>query len=309
MRSANARGALFMSVSMAAFAINDGFLKLTFQDMSVLQAVFLRGAFASAILLALVARRDLLFYRPPRRDVGPISLRAFGEVGATAAFMAALANMPIANATAVLQAAPLAVTMAAALILGERVGWRRWTAIGVGFVGMLFIVQPGTEGFDVFALFAVAAVVFIVVRDLGTRQMSDSVPKVWASALSAVVIFLCAAILMPLVGWRSLGLLEWALVASAAVFLVIGYFTNVISMREGEVSVVAPFRYTVLIWALVIGYVLFAEIPGPTTLFGAAIVTLAGLYTLWREHRLGRDVAARASARPFGGGTRGQKHL
>lgn len=293
---------------MAGFAINDGFLKLTFDNISVVQAIFIRGVIASAILLVLVVRNGELLYVPKRRDFWPIGLRAFGEIGATASFMAALANMPIANATAVLQAAPLAVTMAAALFLGEKVGWRRWSAIGVGFAGMFLIVQPGTEGFDAFALFAVASVIFIVIRDLGTREMSDDVPIYWASGLSAVLIMAGAGLLLPIAGWQTPGGADWALVASAAVFLVVGYTTNVVSMRLGDVSVVAPFRYTVLVWALIIGYLFFDEVPDWLTLSGAAVVIAAGLYTLWREHRVGQDMAARASARPFGDGTSGQRH-
>jgi len=298
--SDNARGSLLMSASMAGFAINDGMMKVAFETIPVAQTLFMRSLFASAILLAMAWATGALAFRPRRRDRGPLVLRAVGEIGATGSFMMALAHMPLANATAVLQAAPLAVTMGAALFLGERVRWRRWSAIGVGFLGMLVIVQPGTEGFDAYAIFAVIAVVFITVRDLGTRQMSAETPTLFASAMSAFLILLGAGLLIPIEGFEPMGAPELALTLGAGLFVIVGYVTNVGSMRVGDVGAVSPFRYTVLVWALIIGYVLFGDVPGPATLVGAAIVVAAGLYTLWRERSVGQDAAATASSRPFG---------
>lgn len=295
----NMRGALLMTGSMAAFVVNDTMMKVTFETLPVAQTLFFRGLFASLLLVAMAGATGALTYRPKRQDRWPLILRLTGEVGATASFMLALSNTPIANAVAVLQAAPLFVTMAAALFLGEIVRWRRWSAIGVGFIGMLVIVQPGAEGFDAYALFAVITVIFITLRDIGTRNLSEGTPTLWASATSALVVTIGAGLIIPLEGWEPMGGQEFMLSIGASFFVIIGYITHVGSVRFGEISAVAPFRYTVLVWAIILGFVVFGEIPNALTLLGSAIVTGAGLYTIWRERAVGQDEAARSSARPF----------
>ncbi len=300
----NVRGAILMTVSMAAFVVNDTMMKVTFETLPVAQTLFFRGLMASSMILAMAAYTGALRYRPPRRDRWPLALRLIGEVGATSSFMLALANTPIANAVAVLQAAPLFVTMAAALFLGETVRWRRWSAIGVGFIGMLIIVQPGAEGFDAYALYAVLTVLFITARDIGTRNLSEGTPTLWASATSALVVTVGAGLIIPLEGWRPMGRSEFALSFGASLFVIIGYVTHVGSVRLGEISAVAPFRYTVLIWALMLGFFVFGEMPNALTLLGSVIVTAAGLYTIWREQAVGQSDAARAVSRPFGSDVR-----
>ncbi|MEM9220964.1 MAG: DMT family transporter [Pseudomonadota bacterium] len=295
-----------MMVSMGAFNLNDGFMKLSFEQLGVSQALFMRGCVATVILLAAALYTGAWRYVPARGERGPLALRAVGEIFATGSFMVALAHMPIANATAVLQAAPLAVTMAAATILGERVGWRRWSAIGVGFIGMLIILRPGTAGFDVYAIAAVIAVVFMTVRDLGTRAMSRRTPTVFASLMSAILITVGAAVVIPFEGWRPVDGLHLGYMLAAGTFVFAAYFTNVLAVRTGEISAVAPFRYTVLLFALGVGYLFFGDVPDRVMLLGAAIVVAAGLYTLWREQQMGHRFAAAGSARPFGGGVHGR---
>ncbi|WMS44169.1 DMT family transporter [Acuticoccus sp. MNP-M23] len=297
--SDNAKGALLMCVSMGAFCINDGFMKENFETSPVAQTIFIRGLFASAILVAWAQATGALRFRPARHEIRPLVFRSIGEILGTASFMMALSHMPLANATAVLQGAPLAVTMAAALFLGEKVGWRRWSAIMVGFIGMLVMLRPGGADFDLYAIFAVFAVLFIVLRDLGTRGMSAATPTLYASAISAVCITVVSGLVIPFEGWKVPVGREALLAACSAAFIIVGYVTNVGSMRFGDVSAVSPFRYTVLIWALLIGYFGFGQVPDTMTLIGAAIVVAAGLYTLWREQIRGQDIGARSSARPF----------
>lgn len=301
----NVRGAILMTVSMGAFVINDTMMKVTFETLPVPQVIFFRGLFASMLLILMAAFTGALSFRPPRRDFWPLVFRCIGEIGGTASFMMALANTPIANAVAVLQAAPLFVTMAAALFFNETVGWRRWSAIGVGFIGMLIIVQPGAADFDAYVLFAVLTVLFIVGRDLATRNLSRSTPAVWASALSAMVVTCGAGLLVPIEGWQPMGSNEIMLALGASVFVIIGYITQVGSVRFGDISAVAPFRYTVLIFAMILGFLVFGEVPGWLTIFGAVIVCGAGLYTIWRERARGITIAASAPSRPFVDGIRG----
>ena len=299
--SENARGALLMTGSMGCFVLNDTLMKVAFESVPVAQTLFFRGVFASLMLIAMAVHTGAIRYKPTRDDVKPFILRAIGEVGATASFMMALYNMEIANAMAVLQAAPLAVTVGAALFLGERVRWRRWSAIGVGFIGMLVIVRPGTEGFDAYALFAVLSVIFIAIRDLATHEMSRDVPTVFASVISALLVTVGAGVLIPIEGWAPMGGSDTLHIFGAGVAIVIGYVTSVSAMRMGEVSAVSPFRYTVLLWALLWGFLFFHTLPDAMTFLGAGIVVAAGLYTLWRERSVGQSTATYASNRPFDG--------
>jgi drug/metabolite transporter (DMT)-like permease len=299
----NTRGALFMALSMAGFACNDAIMKYTFETMPLAQGVFLRGLFATALVGALAWRARALFYVPRRGERLPLLFRTIGELGATASFMIAIANMPIAAATAVLQAAPLGVTLAAALFLAEPVGWRRWTAILVGFGGVLIMIRPGTDDFNLFAAVAFITVCFIVVRDLTTRAMGPRVPTLFASFLTASSVTLTAGLLSPIEGWRPVSGEIMALYAAAAGFIIVGYVFITVAMRLGDVSAVSPFRYAVLLWALVLGLIVFKEVPSLPTLAGAAIVVAAGLYTLWREQTVARRrTAATASTRPFAPG-------
>lgn len=288
--SDNVRGALFMSISMAGFALNDALIKLISAELDLYQIIFLRGIFVTLLMGILIQRRGGLFYLPSRHDAGIMAVRAAGEIGGTLCFLTALFNMPIANATAILQALPLAVTLAAALFLGEKVGWRRYTAISVGFSGVLIIVRPGGEGFNAYALWAVAAVGFIVLRDLTTRRLSPGIPSAYVALSSSVAITTVGGLLSLTVPWQPVSGSALALLAGAAGFLFFGYLFAVMTMRAGEVSFVSPFRYSVLIWAMVLGLLLFGEVPDGWTVIGSLVVVGMGIYTFYRERLLNRHV-------------------
>jgi len=227
----------------------------------------------------------VLTYRVAGADRWRLGVRMAAEVGATACFLNALFHMPIANATAILLVMPLAVTLAGALVLGERVGWRRYTAILVGFVGVLVIVRPGGAGFNAYALSALAAVGFLVVRDLVTRRFAKDVPSVFVALATAVAITVLGALVSLAGTWVPLAVDDVAVLAAAAVCLVVGYLFGVMTMRVGDIGFVSPFRYTVLIWALLLGVVVFGEVPDALTLVGSALVVATGLYTFHRERR------------------------
>ena len=191
MMTDNLRGAALMAASMAAFTFNDALIKLVAETIPLFQMVFLRGVSAT-VLVALLAWRMGAFARPiPRVDRGLVALRILAEVCIFIPFIIALTHMPLANVTAILQAVPLTITLAGALFLGEAVGWRRWVAILVGFAGVLLIVRPGGDGFNIYALLALAAVAGITLRDVVTRKLSADVPLcrlryglLWRSAVS-----------------------------------------------------------------------------------------------------------------------------
>jgi S-adenosylmethionine uptake transporter len=261
-------------------------MKLVTQDLPMFQTLFLRGLITCALLAALASVQGGIQIRIRGRDRMFIGLRTLGDIGATLTFLTALINMPLANLTALVQSVPLAVTLAGALFLRQPVGWRRLLAILVGFAGVLLIVRPGAEGFDRYSLIALVSVGFVVLRDLSTRQVSGAVRSASLSFVSALVITTMGAIGTSFETWAPVGAGDMVRISVSAVGVVGGYMFVVLAMRTGDVAVVAPFRYSSLVWALIVGYVVFGDFPRPLTLVGAAIVVGTGLFTFYRERRL-----------------------
>lgn len=272
-----------MAGAMAAFTVNDTFLKLLGTDLPLFQILLLRGIGVS-LLLAAIAWSTGTFQIPPlARDRWLILVRSVAEAAAAWFFITALFHMPIANVSAILQALPLTVTLAAALFLSEPVGWRRFSAIGVGFLGVYLIVRPGGQDFTIDSLYAVASVLCVTVRDLTARQLSHSVPSMTVALGTGVIVSLFAAIGSLFTDWQPIGGKQWIYLAGTVVMVLGGYIFSVMAMRVGEIGAVAPFRYTSLIVALITGWFVFGDWPDDLTLIGAGIVVATGLFTLWRE--------------------------
>lgn len=292
------RGALFMAVSMAGFTINDAITKTASEAMNMGQVMFVRGVFATLFIGAVAWYRDALAI--PRVALQPhVIVRVLGEVGGTVAFLVALAHLPLANVSAVLQALPLAVTMGAALVFDEPVGWRRWLAISAGFLGVLVIVRPGFEGFNVYALSALLCVAFCTVRDLATKRIPTEIPTLLVSTATAGAVAAIGLVLIPVMGgWSPLRATETGLLAGAALLLVFGYQFIILAMRTGDISFIAPFRYTALLWALALGFLVFGDVPDSAMIVGASLVVGSGLYALYRERVVGRRRPAAESTSP-----------
>lgn len=279
---------MFMVVAMAAFTFNDTLTKLASQTINAGQVMLVRGLFATTLISLLAWQQGALkgagqFWHPM------VFLRLVGEVGGTICFLAALPHLPLANISAVLQALPLAVTMGAALFLGEGVGWRRWLAIVAGFGGVLVIVRPGFEGFNAFSLLALLSVAFCAVRDLATRKIPDHVPSLFVSAVTTIVITATGALtIVPFGGWVPMSFELVLSLGAAAVLVLIGYQFVIMAMREGEISFIAPFRYTALIWAITLSVIVFRDIPDLAMMAGAAVIVASGLYSLYRERIVGK---------------------
>jgi drug/metabolite transporter (DMT)-like permease len=287
----NMRAAVYMMVSMAGFTCNDAFLKSLAGALPLFQAVFLRGMIATLLIACLAWHQGALRFRAGRRDRKLIGQRTIGEIGGTVCFLTALFNMPIANASAILQSVPLAVTLGAALFLGEPVGWRRYLAIAIGFLGVLIIVRPGSEGFNAYALWALAAISFIVLRDLSTRRLTPDVPALGVVVLTSVALTGAAGVAALATEWRPVDAGHLVRLAIAAAALLVGYIFGVMTMRIGEIGFVQPFRYTLLVWAIVLGIVMFGEWPDGWMLVGSSVVVATGLFTFYRERRLARSGA------------------
>ena len=287
-RSDNFRGAALMVGAMAAFTFNDACMKALGQDMPLFQALFLRGIGTTLLLGLLALYLGQLRLGFPRRDWVLVAVRTVAECGAAWFFITALFNMPLANVSAILQSLPLTVSLAGALVLGEAVGWRRLVAIVIGFCGVLLIVQPGTDGFTIHSVYALASVACVTVRDLAARRMSAAVPSMTVSLMAALGVLLFAGGGALTIDWAPVSGRDVALLGGATLFVIGGYICSVSAMRVGEIGFVAPFRYTSLLVALVLGVVIFGDFPDPLTLTGAAIVVATGLFTLWREMKARR---------------------
>jgi len=284
--SNNVRGAAFMAICMALYILNDTFMKLASSHFSLFQALCLRGIFATTMIAMIAWYQKAFLYRLSNKDRRFLTFRIFGDVAATLTYLNALYNMPLANATAILQSLPLVITLAAALFLGEVVGWRRYLAIIIGFLGILFIVRPGSEGFNIYSISAVAAVLFITIRDLATRRLSPEVPSILVSFWTSFFIMLTGAVLSPAMEWKAIDGNGLALLFAAAALMVFAYLFSVMTMRVGDISFVSPFRYTILIWAIILGYVIFGDVPDGWTLLGTIIIVAMGIYTFYRERQL-----------------------
>ncbi|MQQ08362.1 EamA family transporter [Epibacterium sp. SM1979] len=289
--TSNQIGAVYMMVAMTAYTLNDAMVKLLGADLPLWQIMLLRGVLASVLLFALARVLREKIWVSGRREWGFVLLRAAFEVGATYFFLTALLAMPIANATAVMQAIPLTVTLAAALFLPEKVGWRRSLAIVVGFLGMLLIVRPGTAGFGQGTVFVLIAVLLITGRDILTRFVPAGVPSMAMAITTAVGVALFGGVSGVGQDWVAVTPFQLGLLLATSGLILCGYVFSILSMRGSEVSFTAPFRYSGLVVALMVGLLVFDEWPDAITLVGAAIVVGAGLFTLARENQRKRERA------------------
>ena len=278
----NLQGSLFMVIAMAGFTVNDLLVKSLGGSLELGQTLFLRGCFATlgVMLLAIYMGQ---FRQFSLLINGTIVLRSLAEAVATLAFVYAVFNIPIANVSAIFQALPLALTLAAAFFLKEEIGARRLTAIVVGFIGVLIIVRPGLEGFSIYSVVVLVAVFASTARDLLTRKIPKEVPGLMITMSTAAIVTLSGLFLSLFQPWNPVTGIEITLLAGTSVFLVIGYFFIISAMRQGEVGFVTPFRYTVLLFSIIGGYFVFDEKPDGYTLVGAAIIVASGIYMLYRE--------------------------
>ena len=288
----NMRPILLMVGSMAGFAIEDMLIKYLALEMPTGQFLMLIGGGGGLVFAVMAHQQGQLvlsadFLQPI------IIIRNLGEVIGTLGFVTAIVLTPLSSASAILQATPLAVTLGAALFLNEAVGWRRWSAIGIGFCGVVLVIRPGMDGFQPASLFAVQGVIGLAMRDVATRAAPAKISSLVLSAHGFAMLVPAGAVLL----WISGGAVApsptgYGLLAAALIVGVTSYYALTLSMRLGDVAVVTPFRYVRLVFALIIGVTLFEEDPDLWTLIGAAIIILSGLYTFFRERHLSRQTAS-----------------
>ena len=265
--------------AMACFIVNDALVKYASQTMPAAQLIFVRGVMASVLVLA-VAQATGATRRIREIARGWVAVRAVVDAIATMLFLVSLFHLPLANATAINMASPLIITVLAAVFLGERLGASRWMAVGIGFLGVLLIIQPQAEGFNDYALVCLLSTVLLSVRDIVTRRVHAGVPSILVTLSNTVAVTLLAGGLSLFEGWRAFTAFEMGLLAVVAVFLSTAYYLIVISTRRGDLSLIAPFRYTAILFATVAGFVIWGDTPNALAWCGIALVIASGIYVL-----------------------------
>ncbi|MBZ4023358.1 EamA family transporter [Rhodobacter sp. TJ_12] len=281
----NLRGAVLMTLAMGLFALEDMFVKRAAGDLPVGEVLILFGAGGMVVFMALALGAGQPLWQPAVAS-RLMLVKAGFEITGRIGYTLGIALTPLSNASAILQATPLVVVAGAALIFRERVDARRWAAIALGFLGVLVILRPGLEGFVPAALWTVLGLLGFAGRDLATRAAPRGLTNFQLGIYGFAALIPAGAIILAVTGGgmvpRSAELLP---VAGAVAFGVAAYWALTAAMRLGEVSVVTPFRYTRLIFALILGVLVFGERPDTATLVGAALVVASGVYTLLRSAR------------------------
>ncbi len=292
---ANGRAIATMIGAMGCFVFNDALVKHVSQSMPSAQLIFVRGLMATGLVLLVAHRLGAL--RQVRAVLQPrVALRGAVDACATMTYLLSLFHLPIANATAINLAAPLFMTVFAVLFMGERAGVARWSAVVLGFAGVLCVVQPSGDGFNAWALLCLLGTLFHATRDLMTRRIDPAIPSIIITLATALAVTLLSGFLTLLSGWQAFALRELALLGVAAAFLASGYFLLVQCMRTGEVSLTAPFRYTAVLYAMLLGYAVWNEVPSGWAWLGIALLVGSGIYMLHSER--GRTRAAALDAQP-----------
>lgn len=285
-RTANRRSIAAMSLSMASFLLNDALVKHVSQDMPAAQLICIRGLLATVLLLVVANSMGLLrgawqpggaaafMWRPA------VLWRSSLDALATMAYLNSLFHLPIANATAINMASPLFLTLYAVLRWRERVGLPRWLAIVTGFTGVLLVVQPTAEAFNGWALVCLLATLLHTARDLVTRDIPASIPSVLVTLATALAVTLLAGGWATLHGWQAITVQQFGLLAAASVFLSGGYYFVIVAIRAGDISVVAPFRYTGLLFALILGWTVWGDVPNALAWVGIVLLVGAGVFML-----------------------------
>lgn len=278
----NRRGILSMTAAMLLFVANDALVKLISARIPLGQVMVVRGIMVLLVVFCLIwANGHLRYLRSIFRPV--ILLRGVSDLLASVTYLLALLHMPIGNLTAINMGTPLVMTAFAAIFAHEQVGWRRWAAVIVGFGGILMIVQPRADAFNSWSLVALASMLFVVTRDLSTRNIDRAIPSLVVVFAASVIVTAGAAGMIPFQGWVPLLPGDYIQLAAAALFLLSGYKLVTDSMRHGELSLVAPFRYSALVWALAAGLMVWGELPNLLAFAGIGVVVCSGLYVLHRE--------------------------
>lgn len=279
-----------MLAAMTLFVANDTALKLASATLPPGQIMAIRGVFASLFALGLVV---MLGHAGRLGDLSSprVLLRAAIEAAVAFLYITSLAHLPLANILTILQATPIIMTLIAVVMGLEKVGWRRWCAILVGFAGVLLIVKPTTD-FSIYSGLALASAALVAVRDLVTRSIGAQVPSIVVTLSTTSAVSAAGFALAVGENWQPLVQKDLLLLGGAALLVTLGNLMIIQAFRAAEVSVVSPFRYSIVPLSIFLGFVVFDELPDLLTIVGIGLIMASGLYTLHREHLRRRDALA-----------------
>src|SRR5215471_7975405 len=283
----NVRSIAAMVAATALFTCGDAAMKLVSANLPTGETICVRG-FSSLAIVTVAAFWTGAIYRLKDALVRGMGWRSVGDVGSAVFFQAALARMPFADLMGILQITPLSLTAASALFLGERVGWRRWTAVAVGCAGAVLVIKPGSSAFNAWALLGLLSVLSGTVRDVATRRLDVALSPLLIMALSQLAVASAGLSCWAFETWQIPTSSELLALVFASVFSLTGHLCVISSLRSGEVAAVAPFRYAGIVWAILIGYAIWRQLPDGLSLAGILILVSAGLYTFYREQKLRR---------------------
>lgn len=287
--SDNTRGAILMMMAMAAFATNDAIMKGLVSHINLYQVLFLRGCLTILLVVGVLTKlTGPISFRIPKKDAAVLTLRSAAEVTASIGIVTALTLMPFANLGAILQSTPLALALSAAVVFGYPIGWRRLVAILIGFCGVMLIAKPGPDGFSDGTLWALLGVASVTVRDLAVRAMSPAVSTTTTTLSATVSVTIVMGLLSLGVTWDPVSAIDWFWIVANSIAITIAFSLAVMVMKVGDIAFVASFRYSALIWTILLGLFVFGEVPDGWTFVGAGIIAATGIYTLLREGRVRR---------------------
>ena len=286
MKDSTLQPVLFMVGSMALFSLEDFFIKLLSKTIPASQIMIILGILGSVFFVtaAIVAKQPII-----SKDLldKHVIIRTLGDLFGALFFVSAIVLTPLSSASAILQGTPLAVTAGAAIFLRETVGLRRWLAVLIGFIGIILIIKPGVADFSPFSLLAVAAVICLSARDLATRAMSVALPTITISIYAFVALAVAGVLAIPFYGaFVSPGLSECALFMVGISSGVVAYYLIVGATRYGDASLIAPFRYSRLVFAMLLSLFILGERPDLFTWIGASIIVLSGYFIALRERSI-----------------------
>jgi drug/metabolite transporter (DMT)-like permease len=292
LHATNMRGIVAVLVSMALFVLSDSVVKLAGEMMPATEIMAVRGVMAvllmGGVAAATIDRSKWHLVAQPR-----VVIRASIEAIVAVLFLIALPQLPLADITAIQQVTPIVLTVLSAAVLKEVVGWRRWLAVLAGFVGVVLVIQPTAEGINLFALSALACAALVAVRDIITRGLDPGIPTALVTFTTTLSVCVAGFVGAPLQSWQTPTPFGFALLAASAVLVSLANIFIIRAFRGTEVSVVAPFRYAGVFWAIVLGFAIWGHIPNALAIAGTVILVASGLYIMHREalrRRLARDL-------------------
>lgn len=276
---------------VALISLNDALIKSLTSTYPVGQLLFMRGLFIFPWVILLAYRAGGIATLKIN-NIGGQSIRAVCVIGSSFLFVNGLAHLELADAIAVTFTGPLFITALAPFVLGEYVGWRRWAAVLIGFAGVLFMVRPGYGAIQWAVLFPLGAALCGSTRDLITRRISQTETSVAVLMVTTCAVILAAATTLPFSS-VPIRVSDLGAFAASGILVAGGHYLMIEAFRHGEAALIAPFKYSFMVWAILFGYLMFGHLPDRWTLLGAAFVIFAGLYILHRETRItGHPISA-----------------